>query len=114
MAEALGYKNRTEAAIALRSQGLRASEIGRMLGITPNAVTGLISSRERHRVRGGETPASRLPTGAIILPIDVRIALRPAAAKRGVSVEQLILDLAATIAEDDLTDAILDDGKAGA
>lgn len=112
---ALGFKTRTEAALALKAQGLGSAAIGRQLGITQSAASGLLSAARRSVGRGGDgSNVKPLPTSTGPFPSHIRILLRPAAAKRCISVDRLISEIVAIVAEDGLADAILDDGKAGA
>lgn len=109
---ALGFATRTDAALALKAQGLGSAAIARQLGISPNAASGLISSARRTVGRGGDGASVSLSSDRDNpFPSHIRFLLRPAAARRGLSVDRLISDLIAVIAEDGLADAILDDER---
>jgi orotate phosphoribosyltransferase-like protein len=47
----LGYASRTEAAKALRAQGLKHREIAERLGVSPSGVSGLFTERGRAAAR---------------------------------------------------------------
>jgi len=98
----LGYPSRTDAAIALRGKGLDDRTIARNLGIPPKNVSALISSRKNLK-------RSTAMQRTVVVDVDILDALRPSATDRGISVNKLCRDLLATIAEDELADAILDD-----
>ena len=108
----LGYPTRTAAVQALRAQGLSSGAIARKIGIEVKTVTALEASARRGA--GGETgdyrgarSTSRQHTVAI--DNDVLRALRPHAARRQISVNALVRQLLAILADDDLVDALLDD-----
>lgn len=98
----LGYPTRTDAAIALRAKGMDDRTIAKNLGIQTKNVSALISSRKNLK-----RPTNNQHTMA--LDSEILAALRPAAIRRGISVNKLCRDLLATIADDDLANAILDD-----
>ena len=104
----LGYPTRTDAVAALRAQGLSTRAIADRIGIEPKTVTALEASRAR---RGAE-PAPRIRAEyRNVIPVDpdTLVALRPHAARRGISVQLLIQQLLMILADDDLVDALLDD-----
>jgi hypothetical protein len=106
----MGYPTRTAAAMALREQGLANAAIAVKLGISHSAVSGLFTSYGRHRERRGpRQPSASAASASDLFPVDVRIALRPAAAKRGMTIDRLISEIIAIVAMDSLADAILDD-----
>lgn len=101
----LGYRSKTEAVFALRRQNLSTRQIALKLGIEPKNVTALEGSAfrsERAEKHGIITHS--------VFPLEVRQALRPHAMKRATTVDRLIGDLVAAIAEGNLVDAVLDDG----
>lgn len=62
-----GYPSRTQAAAALRAEGLRDSEIAQRLGISANAVSGLLAKRQfggDHGRRGRSIPTAGKSTRA--------------------------------------------------
>lgn len=109
MTEVMGYATKTAAVLAMRDQGKGISEIARILGITPNAASGLESCARRARNRAAKKISATGSTVADLIPLTARQRLRPHAAKRGVSTDRLIADLVIAIAESNLVDAVLDD-----
>ncbi|MBB4465470.1 MULTISPECIES: hypothetical protein [Rhizobium] len=69
----------------------------------------LAPPKPRGRYAGGKRPAVAGTDAAI--NIEFRQMLRPAALKRNLSVDALIVLLIEKIAEDRLVDAVLDDAK---
>lgn len=98
----LGYPSRTEAVLALRDQGKSNKLIAHKIGISPSTVGALISSRKHTR-------RAVLNQKTVKIDNDVLEKLRPVAAARGIEVNQLCCNLLALIADDGLTDAVLDD-----
>lgn len=98
----LGYPSRTAAALALDAQGLNYKQIAAKIGCSPSSASALISGAKNPR-RSVELQRT------VCVEIEVLDALRTAAIRRGISVNKLCRDLLATIADDDLADAILDD-----
>lgn len=103
--ETLGYPTRTAAVQALRREGRTTGEIAKLIGIEVKTVAALEASANRWRAASA-TPA---PAASFAVPLNTRIRLRPAAARRGVTVDRLILMLVDAIADGDLVDAVLDD-----
>ena len=103
----LGYRSKSEAAAALREQGLSHSEIGCRLDVAKGTVGALISTAKRGRrsLRGPNKPLT------LTLNAATWQALEPAAVLRGVSIERLAGRLLAHVAADQLVNAILDDGE---
>lgn len=104
----MGFRTRTEAALHLKSQGLGPTEIGRRLGISAGAAGALTSSVTRTRQPRSVREPRTLRTDAQF-DMSTRQKLRPFAARRGISLEALILQIVDTVAEEGLVDAILDD-----
>lgn len=105
----LGYTSRTEAVAAMRRDGLTTAAIAARLGVSRNAVTGLV---HKHRLRTDPESVTKI-TGklrTVTFPLDVWQGLRGAAARRDLSVDALICELVARIVADDLFNAVLDDG----
>lgn len=109
----LGYPTRTDAVIALRSEGLSTREIAARIGIEPKTVTALEASGAR---RGGNQQPHPRREFRNVVPIDpaTLAGLRPHAARRRISVDLLIQQLLMILADDDLVDALLDDDGAAA
>lgn len=106
----LGYPTRTDAVLALRSQGLSRAEVGARIGISEGTVAALeFSGARRKHGTAGATGACRVEIGGGVADL-----LRSAAEARRVSVERLAADLLEAIACDDLIDAVLDDGGGSA
>ena len=104
----LGHPTRTAAVAALRQQGLSTSAIARRIGIEPKTVTALEASASRRTRTQRREP--ELPSwNTVAIDHDVLRALRPHAARRNVTVTALARQLLATLADDDLVDALLDD-----
>lgn len=113
MTAVLGYPTKTAAVLALRAQGMRICDVARMLGISPNAASGLESHVKRVKsLKPDQPPAT--PTAGDLMPMDVRRALRPHAARRDITVDRLIVDIIAAVAHGDLVDAVLDDAAGAA
>jgi len=105
----LGYGSRTEAVAALRSQGLQTREIARRIGIEPKTVSALEASQNRKdatRVQSSDLPS----WNTVAIDADTLRALRPHAARRGITVATLARKLLIVLADDNLVDALLDDG----
>jgi transcriptional regulator len=102
---ALGFRSRTEAIIVLRSQGLSTQQIATRLEISTKNVTALECST--HRSTKAEQHGRPTPN---CFPLSVRQRLRPHAIRRGTSVDRLISEIVAAVAENGLVDAVLDDG----
>jgi Mn-dependent DtxR family transcriptional regulator len=97
----------------LALQSVRASEIARRIGVTPNRVYSVLHYLRRHgaelpRVKSGPSSA---PQGARLprLSGELRAALAPYAAARQMSVKALSVQILQIVARDGLVDAIIDD-----
>lgn len=97
----LGYPSRSEAVAGLRAKGHRDAEIAQMIGISLKNVTDLGYARM------GKLPSKPGVNVGLVIPIDIRMALRPAARQRDVSVDRLVLDIATAVAEAGTVDLIL-------
>lgn len=111
---ALGYRTKTEAVLALREQGLSTSAIAARVGIETKSVSALEASARRgtggRRRQQPDALAEALADQRVV-PIDAEVlqALRPYAARRGISVVVLTRRLLVTLADEGLVDALLDD-----
>lgn len=106
----LGYESRTAAIAALRARGLSTAVIADRVGIEPKTVTALEASAARAK-RPGHSSLSVPSMGrSVLVPFQDYAALRPAAARRAITVDQLIRDIIETVARDNMVDAVLDDG----
>lgn len=105
----LGYPSRTDAVLALRANGLTTSAIAARIGIESTTVTALEASARRRSA--SRTHAPRPPQRPDAIPIDSQTlrALRPHAARRQISVPQLVRRLLDLMVDDSLVDALLDD-----
>jgi hypothetical protein len=101
----LGYPSRSEAIVALRSQGLTTAEIAARTGIDAKAVGALEASAMRSMAR---TRAKRQTIG-VMLPPRIMEALKPHAARRRVTPAYLAFRIVETAVADKLIDSILDD-----
>lgn len=106
---ALGYPSRTDAVIALRKQGLSTAIIARRLLITASQVSALEASHARSMNKRSDAP-TKDHGRAVLLTADVHRLLGPHAAKRDMSVSHLARLLIETAVDDNMIDAILDDG----
>lgn len=109
----LGYPSRTAAIEALRAQHLDTRAIARKIGISPKDVAALEASKVRTRKQRGAS-YDRPTNASITIDPDLRMALRPHAIRRDVSVERLARRIIDTVAYEDMVDAVLDDGSGGA
>jgi hypothetical protein len=102
-----GYPSRTAYLLAKRAQGVGIAEIARQLGIsTKNAVALEESARRSRKPRPAETHGR-----TIVFPLDVFDALRPHAAKRDLTVNELVRRLIEHALDDQLIDSIMDDAR---
>jgi hypothetical protein len=101
----LGYASRTEAVAGLRAKGHRDAEIAEMIGISLKNVTDLGYARP------GKIPSKPGVSVGLVIPIDVRMLLRPAARQRDISVDRLVLDIATAVAQAGTVDQVLGRGK---
>lgn len=102
----LGYPTRTAACMALNDQGLTSRQIADRIGIEQSTVAALIASG-----RGTNKPYDG-NARTVVIEASALDALEPAAVRRGLSVNALVRRLIYTIIDDDMVDAILDDGDA--
>lgn len=102
-----GYPSRTAAIIAYRRAGASTGEIADLIGINANTVTALEASAARSQRRAASTEH---PGRAVLLPVETFDKLSPHAAKRGRSVSHLVRALIQTVVEENMIDAVLDDG----
>lgn len=102
----LGYPTRTAACLALEAEGLSSAEIGARVGIPATTVSALLCSARRI----GEARSAPDACKSVHFPIRLLQQLQPAARKRRVSRETLAWMIVDRVAEDDLYDAVLDDG----
>lgn len=103
-----GYPSKRAAAIALAGLGLTTSEIAARIGSTVGSVKSY-RSQERRRV------ADRAPDATacgLFLDNALANALRPHAARRGLTVTTLAHRLLEAVVEDGLICAVLDDAEA--
>ena len=104
----LGYPSRTAAVIGLRGNGLTTAQISSAIGIPEKTVIALElgSSRPRREPR----PSEQLGR-TVVIPTDVLDALGPHAAKRCISVNQLVRLIISTVVDESMIDAVLDDAE---
>jgi transcriptional regulator with XRE-family HTH domain len=106
MKPTLGYPSRTAAVLALRSAGLSSREIADKVGISTATVTALEHSAGRPRK---SRPAEEMGR-TVLFPTDVLDSLGPHAAKRNMHPNALARLIVETVVDDDMVDAVLDDG----
>lgn len=87
---------------------MTTQQIATRIGISETVVTALESSALRSVKRGKRRPEEH--GRAILFPTDVLDQLRPAAAKRGMHVNQLVRFIVETVSDENMVDAVLDDG----
>lgn len=102
----LGYPTRSAAALALRKQGLSNAEIAARIGITAKQASCFVY-RATHKRSG--RPYDRR-TYNVRISRDVIEDLAPHAEKRGLHPHALARLLVATVVDDEMIDAVLDDG----
>lgn len=103
----LGYPSRTAAVLAYRRAGATTREIASLIGIKPETVTALEASAARSQRRAA---SPEHPGRAVLLPVELFDKLGPHAAKRGRSVSHLVRAIIQTVVDEDMIDAVLDDG----
>lgn len=103
--ETLGYPTRTAAVQALRRKGRTTREIAKLIGIEAKTVVALEASANRWK----KASSVNAPSNDFAIPLNTRMALRAHAARRGISVDRLILMLVDAVADGNLVDAVLDD-----
>lgn len=102
----LGYSTRTAAVLALRAQGLSTVAIARQIGIEPKTVAALESSARR----SPEAPRAQNEK-PVVFPVGLLQRLGRAAAGRGMTREALAIRIVETVVDDNMIDAVLDDGE---
>lgn len=96
----LGYPSKTAAVVALTADGVATRDIAARLGISVAAVGAL---------RGSDRKTAGKRT--VVLPLEVLDRLQPFAARRKISVPELVRRLVETAVDDRMVDAILDDAE---
>ncbi|MCW2309679.1 hypothetical protein [Rhodobium gokarnense] len=104
----LGYPSQTAAILAMQEAGLDNDEIGARIGISVKMVTSLAHSGQKGQKRM-RRPFDNLNTQEFTLPLDIVHGLRPHAAKRDVTVNELVRRICDAVIEDMIVDAVLDD-----
>ena len=107
-----GYPSRTAACLALNTQGLTTLQIATRLGLETTVVSALLCSKLGRTCGTGQRRGKEPPHengGTIVVSIDVLTALRPHAARRGVTVHQIVGDILASVVDDRIVDAALHD-----
>jgi hypothetical protein len=108
----LGYESRTAAIAALRADGLSTAAIAARIGIEPKTVSALEASAARATGLSQPARSGEQLGRSILVPYQDYAALRPHAARRSITVDRLIRAIIEIIAQDDMVDAVLDDGAA--
>lgn len=99
-----GFRSRTEAVVQLGRLGLTDAQIAEKLGISPNNVAALRASSKR-RMRPAERDGK-----TVVVPRETLTLLEAPASARAITPNELVRRLLDIIAEESLSDAILDDG----
>ena len=117
----LGYRSRSEAVLALQGRGQSDAQIARAIGISVATVSALANSalrsgkRQVHRL-DPDTPRKERAEAAdrrtVVFYSESLDRLQPAAAARGLHVNELVRLLIDTIVDGDLVGAVLDDQEA--
>jgi hypothetical protein len=114
----LGYPSRSEAVLALQARGQSDAQIARAIGIPAAAVSALANSalrsgkRQRHRLDPdtlGQERAEAADRRTVVFYTEALDRLQPAAAARGLHVNELVRLLIDTIVDGNLVGAVLDD-----
>lgn len=99
--------------VDMARKGVRPVEIARILGLENKLVHNRICSARRAGIdlphfttKGAPQPKRRVP-----IPVPVRELLEPAAQRRGMDVFDLAALIVKVVAEEDMVDAVLDDGS---
>ena len=109
MIPTLGHRSLTAAVLALRAQDLPPEAIAERVGAEVATVRVILS-------RAKQQPCWRFPRSddrrcrQVRIDLDVLLALHPEAKKRHMPVNVLVRHLLATVADEGLVDAVLDDG----
>lgn len=103
----LGYPSRTAAVIGMLAEGFQEHDIARKIGISVSTVSALRCSAERGWPR---KPLDRMRT--VNFPVSLLQKLAGAARRRGLSREMLAFMIVEQVVDDNLVDAVLDDGAA--
>lgn len=104
----LGYPSRTAAVHGLRANGMSTRQIASAIGINVSTVCALELGSSRPRAIRQERPSEKLGR-TVVVPVDVLDALGPHAARRGISTNHLARLIIATVVDEDMIDAVLDD-----
>jgi len=103
----IGCPSRTAAVIMLRNQRYTTSQIADRIGIEKKTVIALEHSAGRQRQPRQSEQMGR----TVVFPTDILDALKPHAERRSLSVNALARLIVETVADDDMVDAVLDDGE---
>ena len=101
----LGYPSRTACCLALREQGKSNAEISSLTGIGSTVVSTLAARQLVRRPRPAE-----LHGRTVLFPAEVLNELKPHAARRGITANELARRIVEIAAEENMIDGILDDG----
>lgn len=106
----LGYRSKSQAAVALRANGLAFFEIAAKLDVTPEIARKLVMSGRRTN-GAPRRPASGPVEVCTILGASTIAALKRAAEVRKEPIGAVAARVLTLAARDNIIDAILDDGK---
>ena len=99
---------KTEAAIEMRQRGLSTLDIAEALAISTNNVRSLFYAGKRGKRARRAAEAS---TRTVLFPVEILVALGPAASKRGIHPNALARRIVETVVDEKMVDAVLDDGE---
>ncbi|SFI36183.1 hypothetical protein [Albimonas pacifica] len=101
----LGYPSRSAAVQALREQGWSMRRIAEEIGISLGTVSALDASAKRRR----EPRPAEVNGKTVLFPAEVLDRLRPHAARRGITPNELARRIVDVAIDECMIDAILDD-----
>lgn len=108
-------RTKTAAIVDLAMKGASRTEISAQVGATMGTISAILSKARRDgqpipKAKSGRKTVIHCGRKTVNFQSSTIDALIPEAAARGIEVADLIRDLVATIAEDRIVGAILDDG----
>lgn len=103
----LGYRTRTDAVVALRSQGLDTATIAARVGVEVKTVSALEASAARSKKRALRPAEEQGRT--IVFPVDLLNELRRPAERRRIHPNRLVRLIVEAVVDGNLIDAVLDD-----
>ena len=109
----MGYPSRWQCAEALALEGHPPGVIAQRMGIKLTNVHSLLDYAKRKAEGSARAPRpAEANARTVVVSKDVLEALRPHAARRGISVNELARRILAVVADDGIVDGVLDDQDA--